>query len=74
MKRKKILVTGGAGFVGSHLCERLSKDQNNDVNYDDYKAVVLAVAHDKFKDVKLNNKNQVVYDIKSILDYSDGKL
>lgn len=31
MKRKKILVTGGAGFVGSHLCERLAQDYNNDV-------------------------------------------
>jgi len=28
---KKILVTGGAGFVGSHLCERLAQDENNDV-------------------------------------------
>ncbi len=28
---KKILVTGGAGFVGSHLCERLAEDKNNDV-------------------------------------------
>ena len=29
--KKKILVTGGAGFVGSHLCERLSLDKKNDV-------------------------------------------
>ncbi len=28
---KKILVTGGAGFVGSHLCERLSQNQDNKV-------------------------------------------
>jgi UDP-glucose 4-epimerase len=24
-----ILVTGGAGFIGSHLCERLTRDRNN---------------------------------------------
>lgn len=31
MSKKKVLVTGGAGFVGSHLCERLSQDHELEV-------------------------------------------
>ena len=36
MIRKKILVTGGAGFVGSQLCERLLNDGNEVVCLDNY--------------------------------------
>ena len=31
---KKVLVTGGAGFIGSHLVERLVKDRYNVVVID----------------------------------------
>jgi UDP-glucuronate decarboxylase len=33
---KRIIVTGGAGFVGSHLCERLLSERNNVVCLDNY--------------------------------------
>ncbi len=36
MIRKKVLVTGGAGFVGSHLCDRLLKDGHEVVCLDNY--------------------------------------
>ena len=36
MKQKKILVTGGAGFLGSHLCERLLDDGHEVVCLDNF--------------------------------------
>ena len=33
---KRVLVTGGAGFVGSHLCERLLKEGNEVICLDNY--------------------------------------
>ncbi|MBE0653268.1 MAG: SDR family oxidoreductase [Bacteroidales bacterium] len=33
---KRILVTGGAGFIGSHLCERLLSDGNEVICLDNY--------------------------------------
>jgi UDP-glucuronate decarboxylase len=34
--RKRVLVTGGAGFVGSHLCERLLADGHDVLAVDNY--------------------------------------
>ncbi len=36
MKKKKILVTGGAGFLGSHLCERLLTDGHEVICLDNF--------------------------------------
>jgi len=34
--RKRVLVTGGAGFLGSHLCERLLKDDHEVICVDNF--------------------------------------
>jgi UDP-glucuronate decarboxylase len=36
MSRRRILVTGGSGFVGSHLCERLIREGNEVVCLDNF--------------------------------------
>jgi UDP-glucuronate decarboxylase len=36
MKRMRALVTGGAGFLGSHLCERLLADSHEVIALDDF--------------------------------------
>ena len=36
MSRKRILVTGGAGFLGSHLCRRLLGEGNEVISVDNY--------------------------------------
>jgi len=34
--KKKILITGGSGFIGSHLCERLLKEDNEIICMDNF--------------------------------------
>jgi len=63
---KKILVTGGAGFVGSHLCERLAQNKDYEVySLDNY-----------FTGSKDNHVANVTYieglteDIDSLIDFA----
>ena len=48
---KRILVTGGAGFIGSHLCKRLVEEGNEVICLDNY-----------FTGSKKNVKNLLDYD------------
>lgn len=54
---KKILVTGGAGFIGSHLCERLLGDGHDVICLDNYftgskKNIVHLLDHSYFELVR----------------------
>jgi len=54
---KRILVTGGAGFIGSHLCERLINDGNEVICLDNYftgtrKNIVHLLNHPYFELVR----------------------
>ena len=54
---KRILVTGGAGFIGSHLCDRLIKDGNEVICLDNYftgsrKNIVHLLNHPYFELVR----------------------
>lgn len=43
LKNKKVLITGGAGFIGSHITEALAKD-NRVVVYDNFSSSVLSLS------------------------------
>jgi UDP-glucuronate decarboxylase len=49
---KRILVTGGAGFIGSHLCERLLNEGNDVIALDNYftgsKANIVHLLNNKY--------------------------
>ncbi len=50
----------------------LKKDTQIDI--ESYDGIVLAVAHDEYKNLDLKVSDQVVFDIKSVLDRADGRL
>ncbi len=58
-EKKNILITGGAGFIGSHLCERLLKDGHHVICVDNFatsnaKNIDALMQHQDFRFLKLD--------------------
>ena len=56
-RRNRILVTGGAGFLGSHLCERLLAGNNEVICVDNYytgsrENIAAALSHPNFEAIR----------------------
>ena len=54
---KKILVTGGAGFIGSHLCETLVKDGHEVIAVDNFESFYPRKQKEEFIKWLLNQPN-----------------
>jgi len=49
-------------------------DLIKEVKTEDYAAVILTVGHDDYKNMRISNDSQVVYDVKSVLSKADATL
>jgi len=58
-----VIITGGAGFIGSYLCKELSKDYDV-VSIDSYFNGTTLNHHDNVEYINLNTKNISTLDIK----------
>lgn len=68
---KRILVTGGAGFIGSHLCERLLADGHEVIALDNYftghkRNITNLLDHDYFELVRHDVINPYVVEVDEI--------
>ena len=68
---KKILVTGGAGFLGSNLCERLINERNNIICLDNYltgskKNIKHLLSHQNFELVEHDITNSFFAEVDEI--------
>ncbi len=49
-------------------------DLIDDFDWNEYQAIIVAVAHEQYKNYEISNKNKVIFDIKSVLKNADGRL
>jgi UDP-glucuronate decarboxylase len=52
--KKRILITGGAGFIGSHLCEKLLNEDNEVICADNFftgsKQIITRIINERSKE------------------------
>src|SRR5213594_3041370 len=70
-KRKTILVTGGAGFIGSHLCERLLAGRHDVICADNFftgskENIRGLLKHDHFELVRHDIVNPIYLEVDHI--------
>jgi nucleoside-diphosphate-sugar epimerase len=70
LKGKKILVTGGAGFIGSHLCERLIKEGSEVIVLDNFSTGRIENLEDIKEKITLINGDVRDYDL--VLETTKG--
>lgn len=68
----KILITGGFGFLGSHLLEKLLLDMNNEIHVVDNLSS-NPIPYDVLLK-ELNNNRRITYDIQNISEYCITKI
>ncbi len=69
--KKKVLVTGGAGFLGSHLCERLLNEGNEVISVDNYftgrkENIVHLEANNNFEAIRHDINNPLDIEVDEI--------
>ena len=65
---KSILVTGGAGFIGSHLCKRLLREGNRVICLDNYFTGSESLVHELLENHHFQHDVTVPYKTTSVID------
>ncbi len=75
MSTKRILVTGGAGFIGSHLCEVLLEQGNEVISLDNYfsgrkENIVHLLDNPRFEAVRHDVTNPILLEVDQIYNFA----